>query len=296
MALDVQAIGKGIDALEGQEGLLRTDGEGLPYLEIAGLAPKMDAGDFETLDYWMRRLIKAAAASQAATADEAIAASRDAIAGPDLVPSRPYGRPAQVTTEILRELTRQWKMAPTRLQVPLNGRLSLKCRNQGIYCVETVSTSPKGRSRAKKTCSTEAQRVILIEGSSHAAWRWGERFYTLAARRFPRPKRLDFPPSAGERAIFDADLFSCTLLIRTRQDGDRFSPLGIASRSRKLKTFFNEEKVPIGMRDTLPIIIAGDGPGGGTPAWVPGFGISDFFKVSGSTSHILELVLTCENP
>jgi len=65
-----------------------------------------------------------------------------------------------------------------------------------------------------------------------------------------------------------------------------------------LKTFFNEEKVPIGMRDELPIIIAGEtqNPDDGTPAWVPGLGISDFFKVSGSTSHILELVLTCENP
>ena len=52
------------------------------------------------------------------------------------------------------------------------------------------------------------------------------------------------------------------------------------------------------MRDILPIIVAGSdyGPGDGTPAWVPGLGISDFFKVSGSTSHILELVLTCQNP
>ena len=44
------------------------------------------------------------------------------------------------------------------------------------------------------------------------------------------------------------------------------------------------------MRDVLPIILSDE-----TLAWVPGFGISDFFKVTESTSSILELVLTCEN-
>jgi hypothetical protein len=58
-----------------------------------------------------------------------------------------------------------------------------------------------------------------------------------------------------------------------------------------LKTFFNEKKVPIGTREDLPIVISGE-----TPAWVPGYAISDFFKINGSTSHILELVLTCRNP
>jgi hypothetical protein len=82
------------------------------------------------------------------------------------------------------------------------------------------------------------------------------------------------------------------------------------SRSRKLKTFFNEEKVPAALRDALPIVVScpsedeartlldgeSDAPQGETPAWIPGYGISDFFKVRGSTSHILELVMKCENP
>lgn len=284
MAMDVQAIGKGIDALEEQEGLLRSDGEGRPYLDLEGFAAKVEAGDLEALDFWVRRLIKHSRLSKAS-----------AEAKP---PPGTASRPVQVTKEILREACRQWKSGPVGLQVPLNAGLALKRLKQGICCVETVSKSSLDGAPAKKSCSPIAQRVILDEGSAHAVWQWGERNYALAARRYPRPMRLDFPPAAGERAIFDADLFSCTLVIRTRKAGDRFSPLGMRSRSRKLKTFFNEEKVPIGMRDELPIIIAGENenPDDGTPAWVPGLGISDFFKVSGSTSHILELVLTCENP
>lgn len=279
MALDVQAIGKGIDALEEEEGLLRSDGAGQPYLDRDGFAAKVEAGDLEALDFWARRLLKASS-------------------GAEIRPGGTQGRAVQVTKEILREVCRQWKTGADGLQVPLNARLALKRRKQGIYCVETVSRSAGGGAAAKKSCPPIAQRVILVEGSAHAVWRWGERIYALAARCYPRPTGLDFPPATGERAIFDAGLFSCTLLIRTRKAGDRFSPLGIRSRSRKLKTFFNEEKVPIGMRDDLPIIIAEgtDDPDDGTPAWVPGLGISDFFKVSGSTSHILELVLTCENP
>jgi hypothetical protein len=63
-----------------------------------------------------------------------------------------------------------------------------------------------------------------------------------------------------------------------------------------LNTFFNEEKVPAGMRDTLPIVVSTQEGGGEVPAWVPGYGISDFYKVRETTSHILELVLKCENP
>jgi tRNA(Ile)-lysidine synthase len=281
LALTVQAIGKGIDALEGQDGLLQTDRDGRPYLMRSGLSIPADHADWEGLDFWMRGLIRASLETHS---EAARASGEDAP-----------GRTVQVTKEILREFRRQWKIGPDSLQVPLNGRLALKCRNQGIYCVETASTSPNGRGRAKKSCPPEVQRVILIEGSARADWRWEGRNYSLVARRYPRPFRLEYPSPAEGRAIFDADLFSCTLLIRTRKDGDRFSPLGILSRSRKLKTFFNEEKVPIGMRDSLPIVISGEEPGDGTPAWVPGYGISDFFKVSGSTSHILELVLTCEN-
>ena len=287
MAMQVHRIGKGIDALEAEEALLQSDAEGRPYLNRDGVAGKVADYDLEALDFWMRKLVRASAGTDSDLAVAAIAATATVVSG---------SRPIQVTKEILREFRRQWNIGPDRLQVPLNGRLALKCRNQGIYCVETASIAPKRRSRAKKTCSTETQRVILIEGSAHAYWRWGERNYSLAARRYPRPVRLEFPSPAEGRAIFDADLFSCTLLIRTRKDGDRFSPLGMPSRSRKLKTFFNEEKVPTGMRDIIPIIISGESPADETPAWVPGYGISDFFKVSGSTSHILELVLTCENP
>ncbi|MDB5106486.1 MAG: tilS [Fibrobacteres bacterium] len=288
MAMTIQEIGKGIDALEAEEGLLQTDGEGEPYLTRDGVEAKVAAGDLEGLEFWMRTLLTSERADP-----EGLGASRSSAGLSHTAPS--IGS-IPVTKEILREFCRQWEIGPESLQVPLNRILALKCQNNGVYRAERALAASNGRGRPKKTCSPEAQRVILVGGSASAEWRWGDRSYSLVARRFPRPAGLDFPSDMEERAIFDADLISCTLLIRTRKDGDRFSPLGIVSRSRKLKTFFNEEKVPTGMRDVIPIVFSGEMPGDETLAWVPGYGISDFFKVSGSTSHILELVLTCENP
>jgi tRNA(Ile)-lysidine synthetase-like protein len=225
-----------------------------------------------------------------------------------------------VTPAILKEFLRQWENASDAMRVQIAPGLALVREKRGICRAQADCLPVSGPSRPKKTCSPESQRVILVNGSAQAVWRWGDRRYSLTARRTPRPADLDFPPPSEGRAIFDADLISCTLQVRTRKDGDRFSPLGMLSRSRKLKTFFNEEKVPAALRDSLPIVVscpstemrvgtavdgesAGPGPDGDAiapageiPAWIPGYGISDFFKVSGSTTHILELVMKCENP
>lgn len=276
MAMRVQAIGKGCDVLEEAAALLQTDSEGNPYLALRGVAERVTEDDSESLDFWIRRLLRAAAQGSAAVSGGG---------------GESASRPLPVTKEILREFRRQWKTGPRGLRVPLSGTLALKCGNNGVYCVESALDGAAARGRAKKSCSPPDQRVILIEGSAEASWRWGDRIYALSARRYPKPPGLVFPASGEERAIFDAAVFSCTLVIRTRKDGDRFSPHGVRSLSRKLKTFFNEEKVPVGTRDGFPLVLSGE-----TVAWVPGLGISDFFKVSGSTSHILELVLKCENP
>lgn len=295
MAAAMAAIGPGFDSLEAMDGAMRWDVADVPYLDPAVLAGKVRGEDRDSLRYWLQALARAAAVS----------------AGLAIAPT--------VTPAILREFLRQWVRDSDALRVQIAPELAFVREKRGIYCVRAGSISETGLWQAKKTCSPQAQRVILDNGSGLAAWRWGERTYTLTARRYPRPADLVFPASSEERAIFDADRISCTLQVRIRKDGDHFSPLGTQSRSRKLKTFFNEEKVPAALRDSLPIVVScheagrtedgesdkhsddagvptGDRSEGEVPAWVPGYGISDFFKVRGSTTHILELVMICENP
>lgn len=287
MALGLQTIQsrkRGLDALEAEAGLLHVDGAGRAWLDRDAIAHRVAEGDTESLRYWLRELVRTQ--------------GRSAAPDPEAGPSR---RSPSVTQEILNEFLRQWEKGSDTLQVPVAPDLALKCEKHEICCAETVSSRSSARRLAKKSCPPQAQRVILEKGSAHAVWEWEGRRYSLVARSYPRPAGLEFPTAMEERAIFDANLFSCTLQVRSRKDGDRFSPLGMHSRSRKLKTFLNEEKVPSGMRDSLPIVVCSHGPGEAMPegesvAWIPGLGISDFYKVRGTTSHILELVLKCENP
>ncbi|MEO7427096.1 MAG: tRNA lysidine(34) synthetase TilS [Fibrobacteria bacterium] len=276
LAMQVQSMATGIERLQADAGWLRIGGAGRTYLERSSVATAMEDGDAGALEYWLRRLL-AVAIPEAGDGDP----SSD---------GEPGARSGRITKRILLEFRRQWLAQPARLSVPISAGLALKCGNEGVYCAKTPENPHKKAGQAKKSCGPEAQRVILEMGHGLASWQWGNRIYSLEARRFSRSGDLAFPQPGEERAIFDAALFSCTLLVRTRQDGDRFSPLGLQSRSRKLKTFFNEEKVPIGARENLPLVLSDE-----SVAWVPGYGISDFFKVSGSTSHILELVLKCEN-
>gem|GEM_PF-2681204 len=279
-AMSMQAMEAGIDAWEEDAGLLRTDESGEPFLGLDGIRDRVSQGDLDSLGYWMKRLVSAASPRRSSASPE----------------GRPGAEAPPVTKEILMEFCRQWKSGSRNLRVPLAGGMAFNRENSGIFLVSAPTSEERSGEPAKKSCSTEYQRIILKECFCEVSWRSGDKRFTLSARRYPKPERFEYPEPRGETAIFDADLFSCTLLVRSRKAGDRFSPLGIRSRTRKLKTFFNEEKVPLGMRDTIPIILTGESPGRESPAWVPGHGISDFFKVSGSTSHILELVLTCRNP
>lgn len=121
-----------------------------------------------------------------------------------------------------------------------------------------------------------------------------EAFPSLRSQVFPnpfaaapkaRPWNLSgFPERDSSRAWVDADKLSAGYEWRTRRIGDRFSPLGVSSHSRKLKVFLQERKIPRFFRDRVPLLAVGD-----TVVWVAGHGISDHFKVTPATERILEL-------
>jgi tRNA(Ile)-lysidine synthase len=58
----------------------------------------------------------------------------------------------------------------------------------------------------------------------------------------------------GWQALFDYDKIRPPLFLRTRRQGDRFQPAGMAGRSKKLQDFLVDEKVPRTKRDALPIV------------------------------------------
>jgi len=84
-------------------------------------------------------------------------------------------------------------------------------------------------------------------------------------------------------AYFDLDKMGDKLVVRTRQHGDRFQPLGM-SQPKKLGEFMIDAKIPHSWRRRIPIVCS--------PAqilWVVGWRIDERVKVTEQTKQFLRL-------
>ncbi|OCC14763.1 tRNA(Ile)-lysidine synthetase [Dissulfuribacter thermophilus] len=111
---------------------------------------------------------------------------------------------------------------------------------------------------------------------------------TLGSLRIERsPKKFEYKYNSEK--LFPKDLFldassvSFPLTIRTRQNGERFWPLG-APRPYKLKDFFISKKLPRHIRSMIPLIISGN-----EVVAVTGIEVSESHKVRQTTEEVLKL-------
>ena len=81
---------------------------------------------------------------------------------------------------------------------------------------------------------------------------------------------------------FDYDKIN-NVTIRYRKDGDRITPLGMKG-SKKLKEIFIDMKIPKEKRDEIPLIQFND-----EISWIVGIKMSDKFKITKETKHILKV-------
>jgi tRNA(Ile)-lysidine synthase len=97
--------------------------------------------------------------------------------------------------------------------------------------------------------------------------------------------------SGGDRGdgktsvVLDADLLSLPLVVRSRQEGDFFYPLGFGKR-KKLQDFFVDMKVPRDERDAVPIVVSGE-----DIVWVAGYRADHRFRVTPETEKSMRFVI-----
>lgn len=102
--------------------------------------------------------------------------------------------------------------------------------------------------------------------------RWGR--WQLRAELHPgRPSR----PLGPDVAMLDAAAAGSQLTVRSWQEGDRISPLGLEG-SKSLQDLFTDRGVPRSHRRLLPVVLAGD-----EIVWVAGLAIADRCKIRAST-------------
>jgi tRNA(Ile)-lysidine synthetase-like protein len=67
------------------------------------------------------------------------------------------------------------------------------------------------------------------------------------------------PPTEEYNLIYSLYLdTSASVILRTRQSGDRFRPIGLRGHHQKLKDWFINRKIPAEWRDHIPLLIVND--------------------------------------
>jgi tRNA(Ile)-lysidine synthase len=102
------------------------------------------------------------------------------------------------------------------------------------------------------------------------------------------PAGLDQPPGRNPAvAIVRSDVCHGPLAVRNRRPGDRFRPVGLGGRQKKLQDFFVDRKVARGTRDAVPLVVDDTD----RIVWVAGYGIDAEFRVTDPTQAVLILRL-----
>ena len=102
----------------------------------------------------------------------------------------------------------------------------------------------------------------------------------------PQNLRLSYAESIvieanRNKAFVDADKLIFPLVVRFKQDGDKFMPLGMMQ-YKKLSDFLIDNKVPLPNKSKIPLLINGNGE----IIWVIGFRQDNRYKVNATTKKV----------
>lgn len=100
-------------------------------------------------------------------------------------------------------------------------------------------------------------------------------------------KELSTVPKSFNTVYIDADKIEHDIVVRSREQGDTFSPIGLKG-SKKLKDYFIDKKIPREKRDQVLLLADGD-----EIVWILGSVISEKYKITSNTQNVI--VLSCNN-
>jgi tRNA(Ile)-lysidine synthase len=86
-------------------------------------------------------------------------------------------------------------------------------------------------------------------------------------------------------AVVDAGRVTLPLSVRSRKPGDRFRPLGMGGRERKLQDVLVDRKIPRERRDSLPLVVDGSD----RILWIVGEAVAEDFRVTEPSQAVIFL-------
>lgn len=94
------------------------------------------------------------------------------------------------------------------------------------------------------------------------------------------------------QALLDADRIGPAPMLRWRQAGDCFQPLGLTGGHKSLADFFIDSKIPAAARARWPLLARYDG----AIAWVCGLRVDTHVALHADTRQVLHIMLTKQHP
>lgn len=146
-------------------------------------------------------------------------------------------------------------------------------------CVRFSAPNPRNPSH-DRPCRT-GPTVLAVPGQLI----WEETEQLIRARRLPRT-HIQEPARDRSRIVVDADRLSEPLVVRAWEPGDRFCPLGMNGRSKKLQDYFTDLKVSGEDRRRIPVIAAPEGI-----VWIVGYRQDGRWSADEATERCLVLTV-----
>ena len=91
-------------------------------------------------------------------------------------------------------------------------------------------------------------------------------------------------PASSNIEYIDAGKVDFPLILRNKQDGDRFKPLGMKGKTKKIKDFFTDMKLTRFEKERALVLLHKH-----RVVWILGYRISDNFKITKKTKEVLRL-------
>lgn len=120
---------------------------------------------------------------------------------------------------------------------------------------------------------------LLIHGDEEMVVLDGQQISIATCSRAALGQDLKF--EGPHKAYLDTEKLIYPLVWRTRQEGDRFKPLGM-DRFKKLSDYFIDEKIPVTRKDQIPVIVNGNGE----IIWIAGQRQDNRYKIIPSTKNV----------
>lgn len=115
---------------------------------------------------------------------------------------------------------------------------------------------------------------------------WAGTGQTIAVQQLAR-EHMENRETGKTRILVDAERVSAPLIVRAWQPGDRFQPVGMKGRSKKLQDFFTDHKVPLAARRRIPVLVAPEGI-----VWIVGYRQDARWMATAATRKCLVLTVT----